>query len=224
VKNSIRDNEQRKAGIPTIKRLPQYLRILKDLEKQDVETVSTTFLAQELNIEPIVVRKDIASTGAEGKPRIGFTTKEAIKKIEHFLGWDNVTEAFLVGAGNLGSALMGYQGFQNHGLKIIAAFDKDDKKIGQEIHGIKVLSMEKLPNLAKRMHIHIGVICVDAEHAQEVSDIMVEAGIKAIWNFTPVKLKTPDDVVSQKEDLSSGLAVLSVKLASKLGFVDIEEV
>jgi redox-sensing transcriptional repressor len=121
-----------------------------------------------------------------------------------------------VGAGSLGTALLGYQGFTEHGLNIVAAFDLDEEKIGEKIHGKMIMPLHKLPNLAARMHIHLGVITTPAQGAQAAAELMVEGGIRAIWNFAPVCLKLPPGVIVENVELSSSLAVLSSKLAQAL--------
>ena len=205
-------------GVPTIRRLPSYLRLAKELLKTGESFVSATYFAEILDIDSIVVRKDIASTGSLGKPRIGFEILELINNIENFLGWNNPTEAFLVGVGHLGSALLGYSGFGDNGLDIVAGFDTDRNKIGTKIYNKEIFHLNKLYELVPRMNITMGILTVPSSVAQNVVDIMIEAGIKAIWNFTPIKLKTPLGVVTQKEDLASGLAVLSVKLSNNYNY------
>jgi redox-sensing transcriptional repressor len=210
-------NEDKKvAKLPTIRRLPSYLHLLMQLQAKGLEYVSGTFLGQELNYEAIQVRKDLASTGVVGKPGVGFYIPELIEGIEKFLNWNNATDAVLVGAGSLGTALLGYDGFKKYGLNIVAAFDANPEKAGQMIHGKQVFPLDKLSSLITRMRIHIGIITVPAPAAQKVADLLVECGIKGIWNFTPTKVQVPADVTVQNEDLSSGLAVLSVKMAKKL--------
>ena len=174
--------------------------------------MSGTVLASVHNLEPVIVRKDLAVTGITGTPRIGFRVDELILAIERFLGWDNQTKAVLVGVGNLGSALLGYQGFGNFGLQIVAAFDRDPQKIGQWIHGCRVQSVDKLIEYVQRHKIVLGVLSVPGEVAQDAAELMVRGGIRGIWNFTPVKLDVPEGVVAQKEDLAEGLAVLSHRL------------
>ncbi|MFW6061269.1 MAG: redox-sensing transcriptional repressor Rex [Planctomycetota bacterium] len=203
------------APLPTIRRMPAYLHLLRRLGREGLQSVSGTQIARELRLEPIQVRKDLAHTGIAGKPGVGFVVDDLIDAIEAFLNWDNTTDAFLVGAGNLGTALMGYEGFARHGLNIVAAFDRDEQKIGTELHGKGVMDLDKLPNLAERMHVRMGILTVPPEAAQEAADLLVLAGIEGIWNFTPVTLNVPESVVVQNEDLSSGLAVLSVLLRSK---------
>ena len=197
---------------PSIRRMPSYLRILKDLVATDQKTVSATFLAKALGFEPIVVRKDFDPLPITGKSGVGYDITELIKAIEDYLGWNNITDAFLVGTGNLGSALLGYRGFEQYGVKIVLAFDVAPAKTHQTIHDVHVLPIEELPLMAERMKVQIGILAVPVECAQAVAEKMIQAGIRGIWNFAPVKLVVPDNVVVQNEDLAEGLAVLSVKL------------
>ena len=208
------ENEIVKSSVPlpSVRRLPLYLTVLEEFEREGKEWISTTDFSEVLFLKPIQVRKDLAHTGIIGKPKKGFKVDELIATIYNFLGWNNLTEAFLVGAGALGSALLGYSGFQQHGLDIVAAFDVSPDIIGRTIHGKEVQSMEKLPDLAKRMQVKLGIITVPSDCAQNAADSLVAAGIRGIWNFSPIKLHVPDQVVVQREDISSGLAVLSVKL------------
>jgi len=202
----------RKAGLPCVKRMPSYLQMLRVLQAEGQEHVSGTVLASVHNLEPVIVRKDLAMTGAVGTPRIGFRITELIATIERFLGWDNQTKAVLVGVGSLGTALLGYQGFQNFGFRFVGAFDRDPKVIGKWVHGRKVQGMDQLIPFVRRGEILLGVLTVPAEEAQATAELMVRAGLKGIWNFTPAKLQLPDTVVTQKEDLAEGLAVLSHRL------------
>ena len=204
--------EHKTAGVPTLKRLPLYLRLLRKMKEDGKEYASGTVVAKELGLDPIVVRKDLAITGAVGRPRLGFPMEEIITAIEEFLGWSNTTDAFLVGVGNLGAALLGYKGFEQHGMRIVAAFDTNPEIIGKEIHGKTVMDAAKMPKLAKRMHVQIGVLTVTASVAQSVANAMVEGGIRGIWNFTPTTLNVPEHVILQREELASSLAVLSHRL------------
>jgi len=198
--------------LPTIRRFPLYLRLLKDRQVLGEEWISATTLAVELRLKPIQVRKDMACTGVEGKPKIGFRIDELIEAIEHHLGWDNVTDAVLVGAGNLGTALAGYEGFRNYGLKIIGAFDNDPEKIGTAIYGIPVFAMSSLKKQIERFGVNMAVLTVPAESAQEVAEKLAEAGIKGIWNFVPKNLKLPEEIIIQRIDLAASFAELSSKL------------
>ncbi|HEY3297363.1 MAG TPA: redox-sensing transcriptional repressor Rex [Armatimonadota bacterium] len=211
------------ASLMTIRRLPTYLRLLQILDASGRQFVSTTHLSEDLGYQPEQIRKDLAVTGIIGKPKAGYYVPALIKAILEFLRWDNTTDAFLVGTGNLGSALLGYEGFEHHGLNIVAAFDSDDDKVGTVIHGFQVIEMSRFTDLVHRMHIRMGIIAVPATVAQEVADVMVASGIVGIWNFAPVALQVPEGVIVQNEDLSSGLAVLSVKLGRLLDPAKISE-
>jgi len=196
-------------------RLPQYHHYLVELAAKGISRVSCSDIGRDLNLVPVQVRKDLQYTGIIGKPKTGYSVPELVVAIETFLGWNNVNEAFLVGAGNLGTALLGHERFSKFGLQIVAAFDTDSRKIGQWIHNKAVLPLDKLADLTQRMSIHLGIITAPAEVAQMVADEMVKAGIEAIWNFAPVKLKVPSHIIVHNEDLYSSLASLSWKLAKR---------
>ena len=206
------NNERKTAGVPTLKRLPLYLRLLRKMKEEGEEYASGTVVAKKLSLDPIVVRKDLAITGAVGRPRLGFPMDEIIEAIEEFLGWTNTTDAFLVGVGNLGRALLGYKGFELHGIRIVAGFDTNPTIIGKTIAGKNIHDISEMASLAKSKHVQIGVLTVSPPHAQAVADAMVQVGIRAIWNFTPVTLNVPDHVILQREELASSLAVLSHRL------------
>ena len=200
---------------PSLNRLPQYHHYLSDLRIKGIRTVSCSLIGVDLNLVPVQVRKDLQYTGIVGKPKTGYAVPELIAAIETFLGWNNVHEAFLAGAGNLGTALLGHERFANFGLRIAAAFDTDPEKIGQWVHGKMILPLDKLADLAKRMSIHLGIITAPAEYAQSIAQEMVAGGIQAIWNFAPLRLKMPPHIIVHNEDLYSSLASLSWKLAQR---------
>jgi redox-sensing transcriptional repressor len=200
----------------SLRRLPVYHRLLVDLMALGEQYVSCSVIARELRQDATQVRKDIEATGIVGKPKVGYPLPVLAAWIEGFLGWNNTKEAFLAGAGSMGSALMGYEKFRKYGLNIVAAFDADPAKIGSQIHGREVLGIDRLGEMAQRMHIHIGVIATPASAAQSVAELMVGSGIRAIWNFAPVNLRVPDSVIIQNEDLYPSLASLSFKLERQL--------
>lgn len=202
---------------PSLQRLPQYHHFLTELRARGVQRVSCSVIGRDLNCVPVQVRKDLQYTGIVGKPKTGYAVPELLRAIETFLGWNNVNEAFLVGAGNLGTALLGHERFSNFGLRIVAAFDTDRAKVGLWIHDKAVLPLSKLADLAQRMSIHIGIITAPAEAAQAIADEMVKGGIQAIWNFAPVRLRVPAHLIVHNEDLYSSLASLSWKLARRYG-------
>jgi redox-sensing transcriptional repressor len=184
------------------------------MQNEGNEYVSGTLIAQELGLEPIQVRKDLALTGIIGKPKKGYPVTILIDAIERFLGWDSVQDVVLVGAGNLGSALMGHREFRLHGLHIVAAFDKNPEKAGTAIHGVTVLPMDDIEAKIHTLGVRAAILTIPSDDAQETADILVKAGIRGIWNFTAVKLRVPETVAVQTEDLSSGYAMLCVTMQS----------
>ena len=201
------------ASVPSLRRLAGYYHFLVSPGLAHRPYVSCTHIAEQMNTDPTQVRKDIEVTGLVGKSKVGYALPELIRAIEAFLGWTNVSDAFLVGAGHLGMALLGYPRFNQYGLNIVAVFDNNPAKVGTTIQGRPVMAMEKLSPLVKRMHVPIGIITVPAETAQAVADVMVAGGIRAIWNFAPVTLDVPVTVIVENVSLASSLAVLTSRLA-----------
>lgn len=200
----------------TLKRLPQYLEALGHLQKAGLKMVPATKIAASTDVHMTQVRKDLAYTGVVGTPKVGHNVDELILAIEHCLNWNDISSCFLVGVGHLGKALMGYSELSKKGLRIIAAFDNSPDLAGSYYQGIQIHSMSKLSNLLSRLHIHIGILTVPAEAAQEVAQEMIAGGIIAIWNFTPARLQVPDHVFVENIDMSSSLAVLSRRVAESL--------
>lgn len=202
------------ASKATIARLPIYLRYLREKLGACEENISSTAIADEMHLNPVQVRKDLALVSSvSGKPKLGFGVKDLIDSIERFLGFDNTNDALLVGVGGLGRTLLSYEGFKNYGLNLVAAFDVNPELVGSKVNGIPVLAPEKMANTASRLNIKLGIITVPKESAQGVADSMVESGIRAIWNFAPTHLKLPESIAVKNEDLAASLAVLSKKLS-----------
>lgn len=178
--------------LPSVRRLPLYLRFLKQLRDRGRQVVSCTHIARELGLVSTQVRKDFAITGIVGKPKVGYDVPALITAIEDFLGWNQSRDAFVVGAGSLGSALMGYEGFPEYGLHITAAFDNDPQKVGRVIHGKEVYPLESLSDMVERLHVLVAILTVPARVAQDVANLLVLSGIRAIWNYAPVTLEVPD--------------------------------
>jgi redox-sensing transcriptional repressor len=206
--------DRKAASLPTIRRLPGYLQVVRQAESEGVLVISGTTIAEELELEPIQVRKDLAVTGIVGKPRVGYVVKDLIAALEHFLRWDQTHNAVVLGAGHLGTALLGHTEFRKNGLNISAAFDSDPAKVGKKFHGVKVLDTAELSSYIKGQNVTVAILTVPAHVAQDLCNLVIEAGVRSVWNFTALKLKVPEgrtDVLIQKEDLSSGYAVLSVR-------------
>ena len=199
-------------SIEMLRRLPKYYDVIEMAVKEGAKIISTSVIAEHLNLEPILVRKDLEQTGAKGRPRVGFEAVELMNRIAGFLGWGSLDNIVLVGCGSLGSALLGHKGFSRSGFDIVAGFDVDKEKIGRSIHGKKILPLSKLKDLCQRMHIEVGIISAPAEHAQSIADLMVDSGIKGIWNFSRAALKTPKNVIVHQEDMAASLVILIKKL------------
>ena len=199
----------------TLLRLPLYLNYIKQLGDNRPEHISATTIAEALRLNQVVVRKDLASVSSAGKPKIGYVTADLVKRLEDFLGYNDVDDAIIVGAGKLGRALLAYNGFQACGMNIVAAFDIDETLYEEDYFGKRVLPMDKLLDLCERMKVRIGIIAVPAENAQAICNLLVESGILAIWNFAPVHLNVPDDILVHNENLAASLALLSKQLKEK---------
>ncbi len=198
-------------NIPAIRRMPTYLHKLLMLQAEGRSNVSSTELAEYMNIELIVVRKDISLTGISGMRRVGYDVNELIKYIKNYLGWEEPISAALIGAGSLGTALLGYDDFGHYGFRIDQIFDSSAEKIGKEIYGRTVLDIRKMAEYFAVKTPEIAVICVSNDSAQQVADQLVSFGIKYIWNFANVSLQVPPGVVVQREVIAGGLAMLAVR-------------
>ena len=200
-------------SLQTFHRMPQYLKTLYELRKEGRESVSSVTLAEMLNLTPSIVKKDLSQAKVQdGKPKVGYAVNDLIDDIENFLGYNNAKDAVLVGCGKLGQALLGYTGFADYGLNIIAGFDISDDVIGRKVQGKLILPTGKLEGAIKKLDIKIAILTVPQEHAQAMADALVKAGIRAIWNFTPAHISVPANVAVRNENMASSLAVLSAKL------------
>lgn len=206
--------EDRAYPVPSIRRLPLYLSFLRKLRDAEVEVVSSTRIAEEFGLTGIQVRKDLAMTGIVGRPKIGHSISELVAHIESFLGWEKTRNAFLVGVGHLGTALLGYKGFEQENLHILASFDTSPKKIGKTILGRPTYAISEFAEKARELNVKCAILAVPGPFAQEIAELMVEAGIQGIWNFAPVQLFVPENVVVENVSLSSSLAVLSQKMTA----------
>ena len=207
--------ETRPVSESTLRRLPRYLHLLRMLKTNGREVVSCSHIGRALQLDPTQVRKDLAATGIVGRPKVGYALDALIDAIMTFLGWNNRKDAFLVGVGHLGSALLGYERISQCGINIVAGFDNDPAKIGTKIHGKEIHNLEELTDLAWSLKVHLGIITVPALAAQAVTELMVDSGIRAIWNFTPTSLHVPENIILQNEDFYPGLAVLSNRIADR---------
>jgi redox-sensing transcriptional repressor len=200
-----------------LQRMPYYLQCLRQLKGEGIEIVAAPAIAQRLKLNDVLVRKDFAAVSStQGRPKTGFYISELIDSMEKFLGYTNVNDAVIVGAGSLGRALLSYKDIEKCGMNIAAAFDADNRLIGTEICRKKILPADKISEMCRRMKIHIGIITVPANQAQIVCDQLVAGGILAIWNFATVHLTTPEDILVQNENMAASFALLSKHLQERL--------
>jgi len=192
---------KKKFSEKVINRLTLYHCILTDYIEKNIEFISSPQIAALLKIDDSQVRKDISLLNNVGKCRVGYIVKDLKRNIEKTLGFEKPKDAFIIGAGNLGSALAKYGNFSNYGLNVLALFDNDTLKVGMKVNDKEVFHISKLPNLAQRLSVEIAIMTVPREFAQKTADFLVESNIKYIWNFTPTVLSVPADIQVWNENL-----------------------
>lgn len=207
--------EKREISKSVLKRLPGYLAYLKAIPDSAPPNISATALAAALGMGEVQVRKDLAMVSGGGRPKIGYLRESLIEDISQFLGYNNVTDAVLIGAGKLGQALLGYKGFREYGLNILAAFDIAPAA-GETRDGKPILPMEKLESFCRANGVLMAIITVPETHAQAVCDRLIGCGIQAIWNFAPKHLDVPAGILVQQENMATSLAVLSMHLRAQI--------
>jgi len=195
----------------------RYYRLLAELTaKEPMATITSAQIAEALDIDPTQVRKDLGAVGLQGMGRVGFDVCEVCRAIRIVLGFDQEYEAVLIGAGHLGGALLAYSGFSagfaRYGLHVVAVFDNDRSKIGGKIADVTVKPMKEMKPLIKRRSIRLAILTTPAEVSQELTDRLVTAGVKAIWNFSPTQLTVPPDVLVRNEHISVGLSEIAYHL------------
>ena len=200
----------------TFRRLPDYHSLLVKMDEQGAENVSSTVIAGILKLNDVVVRKDLAAVSESGgKPRTGYAVRELMKQIGACLGYYNTNDAVLVGAGQLGRALLSYDGFSEYGVRIVAAFDSNSGIAGLEKNGKPIMNISELPDYCRQRKIRIGIITAPAKAAQTICDLLVSGGIMAVWNFAPTHLVVPEGVFVHNENMARSLSLLSQHLAQK---------
>ena len=202
--------ERKEISKAVLKRLPGYLAYLKTVPDSASAYISATSLANALGMGEVQVRKDLAMVSDGGRPKVGYLREGLIDDIEQFLGYDNTTDAVLIGAGKLGQALCGYSGFDDYGLNILAAFDVAPTTDKTD-EGTPIYHLSHLESFCKTNKVLMGIITVPAKYAQQVCDQLIGCGIKAIWNFAPTDLQLPNDVVQENVHLTESLMRLSYK-------------
>lgn len=197
---------------PTLRRLPWYLSNAKLMRDKGEKYVSSTQISKQINIDASQVAKDLSYVKIAGRTRVGYEINELIMVLEDFLGFTNMHKAFLFGVGSLGGALLRDSGLRHFGLEIVGAFDVNPQLVGTEINGVPIYHSDEFEDRMKQISVNIGVLTVPINIAQEITDKMVNGGIKAVWNFTPFRIRVPEEIVVQNTSLYAHLAVMFNRL------------
>jgi redox-sensing transcriptional repressor len=198
---------------PAVRRLSLYLRQLEAFKKKDRRTISSKQLGESLGLTDAQVRKDFAYFGQFGHPGIGYRVDDLITQVKRILGTDKIWNVLLVGAGNLGRALLAYRGFEQKGFRLAAVFDADPAKVGKKHGPFDIQPLEQLQDTIQKSNIRLGIIAVPADSAQTVADQLVAAGLRGLLNFAPISITVPPDVALNAVDLAVQLEQLSFQVS-----------
>ena len=204
--------EADKVPEPTLRRLPWYLSNIKLMKEKGEQYVSSTQISKEINIDASQIAKDLSYVNISGRTRVGYNIDALIEVLESFLGFTNMHKAFSFGVGSLGAALLRDSGLHHFGLEIVAAFDVNPELVGKDLNGIPIFHSDDFEAKMKEYDVNIGVLTVPINIAQEITDKMVDGGIKAVWNFTPFRIRVPENIVVQNTSLYAHLAVMFNRL------------
>ena len=207
-----RRKEADKVPEPTLRRLSWYLSNIKLMKEKGEQYVSSTQISKEINIDASQIAKDLSYVNISGRTRVGYNIDALIEVLESFLGFTNMHKAFLFGVGSLGAALLRDSGLHHFGLEIVAAFDVNPELVGKDLNGIPIFHSDDFEAKMKEYDVNIGVLTVPINIAQEITDKMVDGGIKAVWNFTPFRIRVPENIVVQNTSLYAHLAVMFNRL------------
>ena len=204
--------EADKVPEPTLRRLPWYLSNIKLMKEKGEQYVSSTQISKEINIDASQIAKDLSYVNISGRTRVGYNIDALIEVLESFLGFTNTHKAFLFGVGSLGAALLRDSGLHHFGLEIVAAFDVNPELVGKDLNGIPIFHSDDFETKMQEYDVNIGVLTVPINIAQEITNKMVDGGIKAVWNFTPFRIRVPENIVVQNTSLYAHLAVMFNRL------------
>ena len=204
--------EADKVPEPTLRRLPWYLSNIKLMKEKGEQYVSSTQISKEINIDASQIAKDLSYVNISGRTRVGYNIDALIEVLESFLGFTNMHKAFLFGVGSLGAALLRVSGLHHFGLEVVAAFDVNPELVGKDLNGIPIFHSDDFEAKMKEYDVNIGVLTVPINIAQEITNKMVDGGIKAVWNFTPFRIRVPENIVVQNTSLYAHLAVMFNRL------------
>ncbi|HEX9744526.1 MAG TPA: redox-sensing transcriptional repressor Rex [bacterium] len=204
---------EKKVPQVTVKRLSRYLRALERFQDRGYETISSEELAGELHLKPSQLRKDLAYFGEFGTRGMGYNIVKLAEQLRRILGLHRQWSIGIIGVGNLGTALLRYQGLNEKGFRVAALFDDDPEKVGSSRSGIRIYHTDNLAGVVKEKNIHIAILTVPAPAVRSAADLAIRAGIKALMNFAPVSIKAPPDVICLQVDIASEIKILSHFLA-----------
>ncbi len=198
---------------PALRRLPWYLSYIKLLKKKGQTHVSSTQIAKKINVSSTQIAKDLSYVKVSGKTRVGYEIDVLIDVLEQFLGFTSQHKAVVLGVGSLGGALLSDSGLEQFGLKIFAGFDVNENVIGSKINNIPVYNIDNFGEYNKEINADIAILTVPPDNAQEIADFAIKNGIRAIWNFTPFRIRVPEHTVLQNTSLYAHLAVMFNRLS-----------
>lgn len=199
---------------PTLRRLPWYLAYLEILRSNDVEYISSTQISRALSVDASQIAKDLSFLNIKGKTRIGYEVSALIDALSDFLGFTRTHKAYVIGAGSLGKALIRDVGLSKYGLEIVAGFDVNDSVISREDLGVPIYHIDSIYDIMDENPASIAILTVPAQNAQEAADTVISAGIKAIWNFSPYRVKVAEGVVMANTSIYAHLALIFNRLDS----------
>ena len=209
-------NSLKKLSRASVLRMELYLEVLEQFQKEGRTHVTSAEIGEALGIAPVKVRQDLFGLGTDGKPRVGYCVSDLTGLIREAFGLDHSKSACIVGFGNLGRALAGSNIWQKAGFRLAAVFDRDPHVVGLDTpNGMRVRSINEIFGVVKAEGIDTGIITVPASDAQETANLLVSAGIRSIWNFAPVKILTPENIVVENQSLAWGLITLSYRMRSE---------
>ncbi|MCM1369979.1 MAG: redox-sensing transcriptional repressor Rex [Candidatus Amulumruptor caecigallinarius] len=204
---------------PTIRRLPWYLAYVEILQRKRVRHVSSTRISKALNVDASQIAKDLSFINVRGRTRIGYEVDDLVNALGDFLGFTRRHKAYVIGAGSLGKALIRDSGLSNYGMEIVAGFDIAPPKKGADRRGVPIYHIDDIYEVMKRTPAEIAILTVPADVAQEAADIAIAAGLRAIWNFTPYRVKVAGGVVMANTSIYAHLALIFNRLDSQNGML-----
>lgn len=215
--------KKRNISMAVIKRLPKYYRYLRELDKNDVDRISSKELSEKIGFTASQIRQDLNCFGDFGQQGYGYNVKELLYQISVILGLNKGYNTIIIGAGNIGQAIANYTTFDKMSFNLKGIFDLNVKLIGLKIRDIEIQDMDNIESFLEKEVIDIAIICVPQNRAQAVVDIVTKNGVKAIWNFAPIDLKVEEDVIVENVHLSESLMTLSYLINERNEYRNPEE-